>query len=233
MRSGTSITGGYPTLLQGVNNLNDCSNWRGIEILEPHSQEDQPYLALINDFSRRLLLVDLGQCKELQIFIEIEYDEKGNHGLSGGSLSPNGNKLLFSYVTEAISTSPIYSINKLNIATGEIIELGVGVNPTWSPSGERIAYLKLDGIYVMASDGTRKNRVVEHISANSRYPAQFNYFTPIPRWSPDGEWLIYHKCDNNQVEILLEECGIYKVNVDTKAETMLVVGGVFPSWRNK
>ncbi len=63
----------------------------------------------------------------------------------------------------------------------------------------------------------------------------YTYWPPIPSWSPDGEWLVYHKC-TVPVEIgasctYAEDYAIFIVNVATGEETLLIEGGLNPYWR--
>ena len=57
---------------------------------------------------------------------------------------------------------------------------GNDANPTWSPSGSRIAFDRNGHLFVMNADGTGARRV-------GRDPAT----QTDPAWSPDGHWLAY------------------------------------------
>jgi Tol biopolymer transport system component len=80
-------------------------------------------------------------------------------------------------------------------------------NPKWSPDGRQIAFVsRRDGdanIYIMNSDGTIQERLVEH----SGYDAQFN-------WSPDGSEIVFVFDRDGNSEI-------YKMNIYTKEITRL------------
>jgi Tol biopolymer transport system component len=57
---------------------------------------------------------------------------------------------------------------------------------------------------------------------------------PKPIWSPDGNWLVYHKCELEDPErecLYLEDYVIYKVNVHTGEEVKIIEGGLNPYWR--
>ena len=59
--------------------------------------------------------------------------------------------------------------------------------PEWSPNSTRIAYTRTGpagGLYVMAADGSNPTLLVAS-------PGDFSIFDP--RWSPDGQWLAYHR----------------------------------------
>jgi Tol biopolymer transport system component len=61
---------------------------------------------------------------------------------------------------------------------------------------------------------------------------------PLPVWSPDGEWLAYHKCildPGPKVDCSEPSDGInfsiFVVNVDTGHEKKVIDGGLNPYWR--
>jgi Tol biopolymer transport system component len=64
-----------------------------------------------------------------------------------------------------------------------LIELAAGVSyrsaPAWSPDGQRIAFVRPDGLYVMTADGKDSSRLV----ACARRDCQG---LGTPAWSPDG-----------------------------------------------
>jgi Tol biopolymer transport system component len=54
-------------------------------------------------------------------------------------------------------------------------------SPIWSPEGDQIAFLGMEGeVYLMNADGTELRRLAE-FRGNGQPPA----------WSPDGEWLVF------------------------------------------
>jgi TolB protein len=59
-----------------------------------------------------------------------------------------------------------------------------GRSPTWSPDGKRLAFILGRNIYVIASDGSGRRRVVAGLR-----PAL--YGQTFVRWSPDGSKLLY------------------------------------------
>jgi Tol biopolymer transport system component len=171
-------------------------------------------------------------CKKIKVIID-EYDnlnEGTGVGILGGSLSPDGKFLLYTRETNRSSSNPIYSLLKMDMSNGEIIVIGEGINPRWSPDGSKIAYLQLDGIYVMSADGTQSKRIVAHDMSSDAYPGKvFDFVLPEPQWSPDGNWLIYHllvfqsKSSN--------DADIFKLNIATGDEVKVTDDGLYPYWR--
>ena len=51
---------------------------------------------------------------------------------------------------------------------------------------------------------------------------------PIFNWSPDGRYLVYHKCRTDRVSA--EYCDIYKYDLLLSEETLVTLNGVFPDW---
>jgi Tol biopolymer transport system component len=107
--------------------------------------------------------------------------------------------------------------------------------PAISPDGRQVAYTAGDGIYVVSVEGSEPQRVVETCVVR-RQPdgyATWDDWSPAPSWSPDGQWLVYHRCIRSCPEWCedIEDYSIFKVNVETSAETLLVKGGLNPYWR--
>jgi WD40 repeat protein len=86
----------------------------------------------------------------------------------------------------------------------------------WSPDGESLAYVSIsEGLYMVdkANSQSRKLASGAHISS--------------PSWSPDGQWLVYARPDSLDEE----KSTIFKLQLETGAETTLFVGGTSPAWR--
>ena len=108
--------------------------------------------------------------------------------------------------------------------------------PAISPDGRLVAYTAGDGIYVVSVEGGKSRRVVEACVELRREPdghIWWDRWPPVPSWSPDGQWLVYHRCMRHcSLECSkIEHYSVFKMNVETREEVLLVEGGLNPYWR--
>ncbi len=146
------------------------------------------------------------------------------------SASPANKSGLIIYA-ESVDLSPSAStdtIKTLDLQTGtEKKILEGGRSPTFSPDDQSIAYTDDNGIYVANADGTESRRVISFHVPNP--PAESGYrWSAYPFWSPDGKWLVYHKCADDCQSPL--DFAIYKVNVNSGVEEKITDMGLYPVW---
>jgi Tol biopolymer transport system component len=109
--------------------------------------------------------------------------------------------------------------------------------PAFSPDGEWIAYTAADGIYLMHADGSDPRRVAQVDMLRDCGDGTFGCWDDSPpraSWSPDSRWLVYHRCRVPAPDTCVggaDDHNIYKLNVETGEETLLVEGGLNPYWR--
>ncbi len=111
--------------------------------------------------------------------------------------SPTGKKLALALTPDHINTE-IYTIN---VNGGGVKQLtftdGINTSPTFSPNGNRIAFVSNRGgspqIYVMKTDGRDKRRLT------------FNegFYNTSPAWSPDGKKIAFSSFINGALEICI------------------------------
>lgn len=84
-------------------------------------------------------------------------------------------------------------------------------DPSWSPDGTRIAFIRDEEIWLMNPDGTNQKK----ISDNGLYPA----------WSPDGTQIAFEFCQPPT-----KNSGIFVVNADGTNQQKLTSDGYSPAW---
>lgn len=144
--------------------------------------------------------------------------EESSHFPMGLSWSPDGRRIAFDM--EPPDSGPISSIRAIyvaNLETGKISQIGLGKSPSWSPSGEWIAFISY--IAENRTDSRSPNYHAGRYSSNfyaGRYYAiddrQISLMSPIgthirilmgfssevipnlkPVWSPDSRSLLFNK----------------------------------------
>jgi len=187
--------------------------------------------AIVTSHYFQIWLIDIQKCQKIEVLVD-KIDSYYNDiriDIYGGSLSPDGKYLLYTKEVLHYGGKYEYSILKLDLVTRETISIGEGINPRWSPDGSKVAYLQLDGIYVMLADGTQPRRIITHDFLDDPNLGSFSIITPEPNWSPDGEWLIYHlwihrSPGNNGADI-------FKLNIASGEEIKVADDGLYPYWR--
>lgn len=215
---------GAPAFWQLGGKYQECNQWFNFDQINEVALADGSKAVLIKDV-RTILLADLDTCKTIDTLVDVS-----NHGeleLLGASYSPDGKSLLYGLQTGELGFH-VYHIMKMDVETRQTIEVGAGLSPSWSPDGKQIACLKTDGIYVMNADGSQSRQVLKHIFFDPTEPTDI-IDAPLPRWSPDGKWLVYHRC--NKAECGLFDNTIFKLELSTGLETELAPAGLFPDWK--
>lgn len=106
--------------------------------------------------------------------------------------------------------------------------LADGSRPAFSPDGERIVFVRNDGIYLVDIDSSSERLLFSRLYND--FEAE-NGFTPYPRWSPDGQYIVFHDCEKSRCYTGPDGYGIYTMNIETLEKTYVVSNGVSPYWR--
>lgn len=222
---------GYISFWQEGNPVSTCwkRDWRNVAFVMPAHTSDPQQVIMFYDSA--LIRADLKPCRELERYMEIR---TSTANLYSAFLSQDGQLISFTKASDVHSGERSFSYTNyvLNISTSKITELGEGTNPAISPDNQWVAYTTYDGIYLIATDGSQKRRLVEYNFEDSLL-SHFAVAPPAPRWSPDGQWLIYHKCVKQYPHNCYhaDEFSIFKVEVATGQEIKIIDGGVYPYWR--
>lgn len=137
--------------------------------------------------------------------------------------------------SEFLVISDGINLFKINLPGKEIIDYKkIGVYPSISPNQESIAYLGLDGLYLMNVDGKFANLIVPYkATLNGRYYDRGN--PPKPIWSIDSKKIIYHKCilPDDQPCNNISNYAIFIYDLELKSEVLLIQNGLNPSWYHR
>ncbi len=110
------------------------------------------------------------------------------------------------------------------------------IKPAISPDGRWIAYTTEDGIHIVSTDGSENHQIVATaVLRMTGTGFTWDYSPPVPSWSPDSQWIVYHRCTlpGKQWCNELSHYSIFKANIETGEEVFLVEQGLNPYWRLK
>jgi Tol biopolymer transport system component len=165
----------------------------------------------------------------------------GNHALSQNFLVYLHDVILNSTTEDMISEIILLNVETqesqiLASEKGNYYKTGFFA-PSISPNGKWVVYTASDGLYLINLERNSSHCIVK---AKFNYPfsagdtwVNWRNLPPIPSWSPDSQWIVYHRC----MLPLPTPCknvadfNIYKVNIETGEEILLVEGGLNPYWR--
>jgi TolB protein len=121
--------------------------------------------------------------------------------------SPDGSRIAFS--AGGINIMNADGSGRISITNGESDS-----SPSWSPDSRRIAFARGGKIYVVGADGSDLVQL-----ASGPYDYQ-------PVWSPDGSKIAFGRSD-----VSATNYGLYVMNVDGSAPTLVADKGVQPDWQ--
>ncbi|MGE5222475.1 MAG: DPP IV N-terminal domain-containing protein [Omnitrophica WOR_2 bacterium] len=184
-------------------------------------------------------IIDIKTCNTVQTLADYREPGQNTKDGIGLSISWDGRYILFSEAKEPPWGSKLlsdYTMKIMDLSTGAVEELGQGINPFMSPDGNWIAYTWLDGVYLIKRDGTEKQKLIDFFNAKERSNGlqRFEKIPPKPRWSPDGKWLIYHKCGPAYPKPAcdqLDDYSIFRLNLADGNEEKVIDQGLNPYWR--
>ncbi|MCC6298615.1 MAG: PD40 domain-containing protein [Anaerolineales bacterium] len=204
-------TGAFPLL---------CSNW--LYQQKPLLTVDQRHI--IVQVERDMAIYTLDSCATEKEPVKVYRDVFG---------TPSPDLKLVAYAKQADDLYHNRSIAVRDISRGEELIIGEGDFPVWSRDGQWLAYTGVDGIYIVnmliKTDPIRVVLYQNPVDA-IHYPAYSNINQiqpPEPAWSPDGQWLVYHKWTGAGST----DYAIYRLKIETGEEIKIVDNGMYPYWR--
>lgn len=218
---------GYPAYWNlSTNEFKDCYRFYQKQIEEYEHSEIKNEVLIYN--STEIVLYDMETCQNIRKIVDYN-DTSPRRYIAGISYHKESQEFVYSEIWDAYTSNRSYHIFKLDLQSKEKEELAEGINPSFSPDGKKIAYLGIDGLYVMDINGREQTKIVstqlfEPWSGGSPWTG-----TPEPRWSPDGEWIVFHQCEGEYCHG--DEGIINKVRVSDGTIERIYTGGLFPSWK--
>ncbi|NSW53381.1 MAG: DPP IV N-terminal domain-containing protein [Anaerolineae bacterium] len=135
-----------------------------------------------------------------------------------------------------------HALKSLELDTGEITTIfttDLIMAPAISPTGERVAFTKKDGIYVYTFQTEQIEKIVDirwasQFSGWNTYNFYFSKYVPIASWSPDGNQIVYSISQQSPYspnnEAVPDQNNIYLYDFTTKQETEIIQDGYSPYW---
>jgi len=194
--------------------------------IEPSPTLESLNMVIINNLSE-IVMFDMDSCKQIKTIFDV-YDQHGNAQIQGFSYNQITQEVVFGEIVDPYE-SPSYHINVLNLNTREQSELAKGFFPMWSPDGTQVAFFGSDGLYVMKADENNPRMLITIRFSDIKTTLKPEYLVSPPRWSPDGEWLVYDLCGDRICT--LDKTTIYKIRVSDGFQVQLYTGGENPTWR--
>jgi hypothetical protein len=178
-----------------------------------------------------IITFDISTCKRLNTWVDYSDRKEQTNEIAGFSYSPSRNSLVYGLVkTDRQTYEKTHQLIELDLNTGKTTRLAEGIYPAWSPDGSQLAYISLDGLYILSTDPVGVEPV--HLAPQPSIYLRDNSwgFSTTLSWSPDRLWLAYHRCGEGG-HCQSKDASIYKISSQGGPEERILKGGVFPSWR--
>jgi WD40 repeat protein len=229
--SGLDPHGGLPAYWNiQTGNLKVCVNdaYRAFFIASTENPEN-PYEVFL-EHSREVFTFDISTCQKKEEILGYATKRPGG-SLEGISYNSTDQQLIFSIVKRNENYLDRYEINSLDMETGEITFLTEGIYPSLSPNHSQIAYVLHDGIYLYDVLSGTSIQLVQRDFFRENETISLDYYSPILRWSPNGDYLLYSVFEGGEDDLHWAEfMNIYTILISDGTETLVVEGGDDPNW---
>lgn len=176
-------------------------------------------IVFVNNYAK-LQLFDIKSCSIVKTLLE------RNDPIDAASLSGSEKYVIFYYGdTYPNLDTNIFVLPVDSAVPQKVIE--TALNGSISPDDEKIAFVRKNGIYISNLDGSEQTKLVS-LNYSESVHEEVSLF-PFPQWSPDGRYLIYHKCQNTEC-YHLKDFSMYIFDLETMVETKIADNGLFPTW---
>jgi hypothetical protein len=211
-----------------------CSgNFHFYEQIQGSGNPNNPYEVIVHAVWD-IAVFDLSKCKITKTLVDYSANPE-KYYISGFSYSPDNQKLLYGLILNPYAdpeTERKYQLVQLNLKTGDQETIAEGINPAWSPDGTQIAYVGLDGLYVMNTISYDTKMLISHPLFDPWRIIAPETKIPFPKWSPDGKSLVYHYC-SKPFPCKTEDTQIFTISSVGGKEVLIHSGGEYPSWGSR
>ncbi len=178
------------------------------------------------------MIVQWPECLVEKVILDLTaQSEATKDHLISSYLSQDGR--LWVYTQETRKNEWVDTIHIMDLESGSNREITKGLNATLSPDNQKVAFVRTQPDYrkyreicIANIDGTNIQPIID-LGLNK---SDYNNIDPIPYWSPDGEWLLYHRCISGMGCLVASDFNVFTFNLITNEEKLLYEGGLYPSW---
>jgi len=160
---------GYPAYWDHKNDLfGVCRrNFGEFQQIQGSGNPTNPYEVIVQD-ARTIVTIDLTNCEQTSTLVD--YSANYQISLAGFSYYSSKQELAIGEVEYLYDQERKYRLVYLNVKTGMREFLAEGISPSISPDGSQIAYIGLDGLYVLD---------ISQVEAISRQIVDIPFFDPV------------------------------------------------------
>lgn len=173
---------------------------------------------------------DLSNCQKGEILVDTSVNSP-NEYVWGITYSFDNQQMIYGVVENYLNPNVNYKVMKLELNTQIESQIAEGINPTISPDGKSVAYVGVDGIYVIGSDGQNQRKISSIVIGGQNLITYHEYMAPVLSWSPNGKWLVYHQEEEELALLNIENIPLYKLRISDGYREKIITGGIYPCWR--